>query len=503
LRAVAPVPPPPPAPAPPAPAAIPAPTPPLPSLDSINAELARRYLHEFVVQAWPIVEPDRAYADNWHIRTLCDVLASVTRGDIKRLIINVSPGTMKSLLVSVFWPAWEWATQPQLRYLTASYGAHLTTRDNLRLRAIITSQWYQTYFPLTLQDDQNQKTRFNTTEGGWRIASSVGGVGTGEHPDRIIIDDPLTAEQARSDIERVSCNTWFDRTISSRGITRDTRVVVVMQRLHENDLSGHLLARGGWTHICWPMRYETTRANDPSFRPDPRDPRTVPGELFWPSLFTDAIVRRLELDLGPYGSAGQLQQRPAPEGGGLFKREWFKFVDAEPAGARRARGWDTAGTEGAGDWTVGVRISEYSGRFYVEDVRRERAGPAGVDSLILQTARSDGITCAQREEKEGGASGVAVIAARARLLAGYDYAGVPISGDKITRAKPFRAQCEAGNVSLVRGDWNESYIRELCEFPTGSHDDQVDASSAAFNAVLLEPAPRVYEATWGRSVASR
>lgn len=445
----------------------------------VRRRLWKRDLKEFIRQAWPLVEPTREFQNNWHIERLCQLLQDVSDGKIKRLLVNVPPGTMKSLLVSVLWPAWEWASHPELRFLSASYSSHLTIRDNLKVRSIVTSPWYQQNFGVKLTEDQNAKTLFKTADGGWRVASSVGGPGTGEHPDRIIIDDPLTADQARSEVEREVANTWFDQTISTRGVTRDTAIIVVMQRLHEEDLAGHLLARGGWKHVCWPMRYEGGS----------EDPRTTPGELLWPEVFTEKIVRQLELDLGPYGTAGQLQQRPAPEGGGLFKKEWFKIVDAAPAMARRARGWDTASSEGKGDWTVGVRIAEAGGNFYIEDVRREQLGPAGVDAMMRQTAQMDGKSISQREEREGGSAGKAVIAARVKLLVGYDYAGVAISGDKVTRAKPYRAQVEAGNVYLVRGAWNAAYLEELALFPNGRHDDQVDGSSCAFNAVLLEPAP--------------
>lgn len=465
-------------------------------LDLIDAELARRDLHHFVKKVWEFVEPDVEFVDNWHIRELCRVLEFVSRGEIQRIIINVPPGTMKSLLVSVMWPAWEWATRPQLRYLTASYGAHLTTRDNLRIKGIIASPWYQRHFGLALVDDQNQKTRFNTVPGGWRIATSIAGVGTGEHPDRIIIDDALNAEQARSEIERDRVNRWYDRTVSSRGVSRGVCIVIVAQRLHEEDICGYLLGKdeSTWEHVCFPMRYEPTTpvSNDPSITPhiaDPRDPRKEPNELLWPMLFTEKKVKLLEIDLGEYGVAGQLQQRPAPEGGGDFKREWFKFVDASPRFARRVRAWDTGATENAGDYTAGVRICEDNDLFYIEDVQREQYGPAGVDGLIKSTAEKDGDLCAIREEREGGSAGKAVTAARAKMLKGFSYAEVVVSANKRLRVRPFRAQCEAGNVYLVRGPWNEAFIQELCMFPTGKHDDQVDSAGCAFNAVLLEPRP--------------
>jgi predicted phage terminase large subunit-like protein len=476
-------------------------------IEALEAEIARRDLHFFVEKTWHLVEPSVPFRSNWHVRKLCRVLEQVTRGELKRLIINVPPGTMKSLLVSVFWPAWEWASQPGLRYLTASYGPNLTIRDNLRCKTIVSSPWFQKHFKLEFKGDQNAKERFDTTAGGWRIATSVGGVGTGEHPDRTIIDDPITALQARSDAERSKANRWFDETISMRGAARDAVIIVIMQRLHMQDLTGHLLAKPGerWFHIKIPMRYEPYREkteSDEGNIPDPDDPRSTPGELLWPDLFPEHVVRTIEIDLNIYGTAGQLQQRPTPEGGGLFKREWFKFVDVAPKIARRARGWDTAATEATGvvndgDWTASTKIAEADDLFYIEDVTHDQLSPAGVDALMLQTARADGIGCVQRELKEPAASGKTVIEARTKLLKGYDHAGVQVSHDKVTMAKPLRAQTEAGNVYLVRGPWNEAFIRECTNFPVGEHDDQVDSASCAFNAVLLEPRP-LTSVTWGR-----
>lgn len=498
----------------------------------IDAREMRLSLYEFLKEMWDVVEPTQPFVSNWHIEVLCQLLQDIaTRKEpCRRWIINLPPGTLKSLLISVIFPAWVWAKKPRRRFATFSYGQHLTTRDNLRVRDIILSPKFQQLFPVALVEDQNTKTRFNTEPGGWRIASSVDGVGTGEHPDFIIIDDPTTATQAQSEPERTAANNWFDRTISSRGVARKVTVIIVMQRLHEDDLTGHLLKKGGWGHVRFPMRFEkctcpgplteiaedqrcVLHKADPHWVPDPRDPRTTQGELLFPALFDEATIKQLENDLGPYGSAGQLQQRPSPEGGGLFKREWFKYTEAVPAIVRRVRGWDTAGTEGGGDYTVGVKMCEgfewrpsvenpkvrtlqSTGQFYIEDVRRDQVGEAGVAKMILEAATADTKACPVREEKDPGAGGKAVVAARTRLLVGFDYGFNNLGVNKIIRAKPFRAQCEAGNVSLLRGPWNEAYLRELAGFPTGAYDDQVDASSCAFNALLLEPPPRQTDCTW-------
>ncbi len=460
--------------------------------NALEAELCRRSLRLFIEKAWPVIEPDKSFHTNWHIEALCDTLEALASGeaDIQELVVNVPPGTMKTLLVSVMFPAWLWATKPGLRFLCASYNAPRAIDAAAKLRQIVESPWYQEHYAVTLANDQNAKTRFNTTKGGYCIATSVGGLGTGEHPDYIFVDDPITEGQSRSDADRKEANIWYDRTIGARGMIRGVKVVVIMQRLHEDDLSGHILSRGGAHHVCFPMRYIPSRPateSDRGYTADPLDPRIHAGQLLWPELLDEAKVRTLELKLGPYGAAGQLQQQPSPEGGGLFKREWFKFIDITPRAARRARGWDTASTEDGGDWTVGVKIAESDGIFYIEDVVREQRSPAGVDALIRQTAEMDGKKCAQREEKEGGSAGKAVVDARAKLLVGYDFAAVSVTGDKVTRSKPFRSQVEAGNVYLVRAPWNNEYLNELSKFPTGNHDDQVDGSSCAFNAVLLEP----------------
>lgn len=470
-------------------------------------------LHAFVKEAWSIIEPAQTFQDNWHIQALCHVLENVTAGKTKRIIINVPPGCMKSLLVSVFWPAWQWARNSKLRVITASYSSTITIDQNRKVRDLVLSPWYQSMFGVKLVEDQNTKIRFNTATGGWRIATSVGGALTGEHPDVIIIDDVITADQATSAAERQAANNWFDTTVSTRGVARGVAIVIIAQRLHEEDLPGYLLARGGWEHVCFPMRFEqctcppdATEATrcvyhkaHAQWHPDPRDPRTIEGDLLWPTVFDEIKVKQLELDLAEYGTSGQLQQHPSPGGGGDFKRENFKFIDVAPKIARRVRAWDTAASEGKGDWTRGVKIAEAQGLYYIESVVGGQLGPDGVDKLIYVTAELDGKNIAVREEKEGGASGLTVIKARAKLLKGWDYLGVVVSGNKRTRAKPYRAQVEAGNVYLVRGEWNEKYIVELCAFPTGKHDDQVDASSCAFNAVLLEPMPevRVHEAVWG------
>jgi hypothetical protein len=330
---------------------------------------ARKSLYEFVRQGWAEVEAV-PFTDAWHVGALCEHLQAVTTGQISRLLINVPPGLGKSLLTCVFWPAWEWARDPSVRWLFASYDQRLSTRDAVRGRALLARPWYQARcrrrFRLT--GDQNQKTYYETDAGGYRLATSVGGHASGEHPDRIVCDDPHNAQQAESDRERRAACGWWDLTMSTRGAARQARRVVIMQRLHQADLSGHLLAQGGWVHLCLPMRYEPGRmvATPLGWT----DPRRDDGALLCPALFEEATVAQLEKALGSYGSAGQLQQRPVPREGGMFKAGFFnQRVRAAPYRARRVRYWDRAATPDGGCYTAGTLLAQADdGNWYVEDV---------------------------------------------------------------------------------------------------------------------------------------
>lgn len=285
----------------------------------------------------------------------------------------------------------------------------------------------------------------------------------------------------------------YTSAFATRQFGSEGAIIICLTRWHEDDLAGRLLKLAAEN----PDADQWEVVSLPAIAEEP-DAHRQTGEALWPAKYPLDELARRKATLGAYDWSALYQQRPAPSGGGLFQEAWFadKFVDAAPVIARRARGWDTAGTENGGDWTCGAKLAEADGIFYVEDMQRQQVGPSKVDSLIRTTAETDGVGCAQREEKEGGSAGIAVIAARTKTLAGFDYAGVQISGSKVTRSKPVRAQAEAGNLRIVRGPWNATFISELCGFPTAKHDDQVDALSCAFNSVLLEPVPVAPWVTW-------
>lgn len=474
----------------------------LEQLDELETRRAEESLHVFIRAGWHVLEPSRPFIDNWHISGICEHLGAMTAGRIQALVINVPPETSKSYLVSVFWPAWEWIRRPDLRYLCASHDQSLSTRDAVRVRDLVTSAWYQQRWPhVQLREDQNTKTRFDTTRGGWRISTSVGGAGIGEHPDRKILDDVHKPNEIPSETERLAVQHWYDQTISTRGVAQRAATVLIGQRLHEDDLSGYLLAKGSKTivHVVLPMRYEPGR-----MRPTPlgwTDPRREPGELLWPARFPREVVDREEREnLGPMGTAAQYQQHPVPPGGYEFQAAWLKdkLLGAEPAAAdvvSAVRFWDVAGTEGgSGPRTAGLRmVLTRDGRYVVTSVHKDRWASSRVHDEILAMAGYDGPGTAVREEQEPGSSGKAVIEVRRLALAGYDYEGVPSTGDKVTRARPLAVQMKAGTVYLAAPPdpdgrpprWVREFIDELGLFPHGRLKDQVDAASGAFGQLAL------------------
>jgi len=462
---------------------------------------AEESLHAFVRHFWTVLEPGRRFVDNWHLRVLCRHLEAVTDGGITRLLINVPPGTMKSLTVAVFWPAWEWGPRglPHLRTIGASYAERLAIRDNLRCRRLVGSEWYRRFWGerVVLSREQNAKHRFETTAGGFRLATSVGGLATGERGDRFVIDDPHNVRQTDSDAVRLGTLRWFEEVVPTRlNDLERSAIVVVMQRVHVEDVTGLILERDlGYEHLMLPMEFEAARRAVTCL--GAADERREEGELLWPERFPRRSLDRLRKTLGSYAAAGQLQQRPVPRGGGLFKRHWFPVVDAVPAGCRWLRAWDLAaslprpGRRVA--WTAGVKVGRApDGRFYVADVVRLQGGPLEVERALVNAAAQDGPGCAVSLPQDPGQAGKAQAAYLLRRLAGYRVSATPETGDKVTRATPVAAQAEAGNLLLLRGAWNEDFLEEVSAFPLGSTRDQVDALSRAFAGLLAGRPPQIF-----------
>lgn len=458
----------------------------LPSEIELDRAISAQSFAGFVRAAWHVLEPVSPLKWGWSLDAICDHLEAVTNGEVKRLLINVPPGCMKSLLVGVLWPAWEWGPKgrPGTRYLGTAHKQDLAVRDNLKCRRLIQSDWYQHRWPMKLTGDQNAKTKFENDSTGFREAMAFGSM-TGSRGDRVLLDDPLSVDHANSDADLKSAEITFTEALPTRVNNDESAIVVIMQRLNEKDTSGIIIKRDlGYTHLCLPMRFEADRRCITSI--GFRDPRERDGELLFPERFPEATVKGLEKTMGSYAAAGQLQQRPAPREGGMFKKSWFPIVRAVPAGTKFVRGWDLAATEGAGDWTAGVKIGrQKNGRFIIVDVVRDQKSAAGVERLLVNTASQDGYQCEQSLPQDPGQAGKQQASYYIGKLAGYTAHATTESGDKETRANPLSAQAEAGNVDILEGDWNDTFLDELCVFPNGEHDDQVDGASRAFNTLAI------------------
>lgn len=454
---------------------------------NIEREACRRSLVTFTRRAWPVLEPGQPYVHGWHMDAIAEHLEAISAGQIKRLLINIPPGTMKSMSCAVFWPAWEWGPKgrPSMRFIGASHEENLAIRDNVKMRRLIQSPWFQRLWPTKMAGDQNAKTYFENEKTGWRQACPVGSM-TGRRGDRVLWDDPHSAEDAHSEAALGEANRIFRETLPTRlNNPEESAIIIVMQRLSTKDVSGLILAEDlGYDHLCLPMEYEGPRkATSIGFV----DPRTTEGELLFPARFSREVVDRDKKVMGVYAVAGQLQQRPSPKKGGEFEIDKIEAVDAIPAGVVQwARGWDLAATEGAGDYTAGPKIGKLAdGRFIVVDVVREQYGTAKRDALIKNTANADGMgRVKQSLPQDPGQAGKGQARALVSMLAGHQVVTSPETGDKVVRARPFSSQVNAGNVLMLKAPWNKAFTDELQLFPNGMHDDQVDGASRAFDALL-------------------
>jgi predicted phage terminase large subunit-like protein len=485
------------------------------------AEACAQKLGRFTREAWPIVEPATPFVSSWHIDCVAEHLEAVSAGELLRLIINVPPRTMKSLQSAVFWPAWDWLEQPWLRWVYASYAGALSQRDSMKMRRLIKSEGgaeegtifqrlgYQGVLrllhdePWGLTKDQDAKTKYETTETGMRLATSVDAMATGEGGDRVVADDPLSAKQARSEAEREKANTWWDETMTTRFNNKRAAAVIVMQRLHEEDLTGHLVEKESWHHLCLPAEYEPShpfvyldKVELASGRVLAGDPRTEEGQLLDEERLGRSRLDELLKDLGSYGYAGQMQQRPAPLEGGMFKRHWWQRWETHPPFERVIASWDmrfSDSQEASSSYVVGqVWGMHDANRFLLAQIRARLS----FTETLKAVAALDAFRRASAKLVEKKANGAAVIDTLKAKMPGL----IPIEpeGGKEVRAAAAEPVVEAGNVYLPDGEFIPAplgyeqttvadFVAEHAVFPNGAHDDQVDAMSQALTWLANAP----------------
>ena len=479
-------------------------------LEKVKAEKARRAasasLYEFVKQSWHVVEPGVPFMESWHIEEICEHLEAVSAGEIHRLLINIPPRHSKSTIVSVMWPAWEWITDPAQKFLCASYSGTLSTRDNLKTRRLLQSPWYQERWGhmFKFAGDQNAKQRFENDKTGYRLATSVGGTATGEGGSRLILDDPHGAQAAQSEAMRESDLECFDMVWSTRlNNPKTDAMVTVMQRLHERDISGHILNDiRGWEHICIPAEWDGKHRKTIL---GAYDPRKIKGELICPDRFGDKEITMLKQLLGSYGSAGQLQQDPTPSGGGILKTKHFGLWSADdglPPFEYILQSYDCAFTEKTtGDptactvWAMfthkgernAMLIDAWDEHLSYPDLRAKAIkdwtteyGGMSKESPHSRARRPDRILV---EAKASGQSLLQDLRLAKVPAVGYN----PGKADKISRAHQAAPTLELGLLWIPeskknRGQpvsWAAAFLKQLAKFPVAEHDDYVDTFTQA------------------------
>ena len=505
---------------------------------TIAAEKCRRNFFTFVREFWSTVITE-VPVWNWHIEFLCNELEKMAWRVIARmpreydLIINIPPGTTKSTICTIMFPIWCWIARlprrhfqkaydrkfrlirnrkkqgggpghvynyfgEDLRFITGSYSSDLSLEHAEFSRDIIRSSKFKLYFPDTeIRQDKDNKSNFKNTKGGSRISTSVGASRIGFHGHFIIIDDPINPNQAVSDKKRVSANQWIDRTLSTRKVDKEiSPMILIMQRLHEDDPTGHLLSKDKEglnpvpiRHICLPGE-----TGEEGYEVKPKIlKKFYRNNLLDPKRLSRNILDNMRVNLGSYSYAGQVGQDPKPREGAMFEQDWFEIVTMSPARGVTVRAWDLAGTSEAEAlstgqnpaYTVGIRAKIHDKVIYIEDMCRRRVNSLAMRRMMKNTASQDGPKVTIDFPQDPAQAGKDQAQSIARMLHGYVVKFSPETGDKTTRLDPVAAQAEAGNIKLVKGDWNGTFLDEITMVPHGKYKDVGDALARAYARLAL------------------
>jgi predicted phage terminase large subunit-like protein len=496
---------------------------------AVRAEACRRSFFRFLQEFWDLLITEKPVY-NWHIPFICSELEIILWHIMARrpkpydLVVNVPPGTTKTTLISIAFPAWAWiARMPvgfckdaeewwagragpdedprpkgwDLRFIAGSYAGMISLFNSVKSRDLIESDRYQQFFPeITLRREMNAKGLFMNSQNGSRFTTSVGGQYMGQHAHGILIDDPIDSRESESEAARLAANR-FMANIMTRVIDKQlTPLILVMQRLHENDPTAKVLKdHGSVRHIRLPA------TDDYEVYPPEVKKYYVNGMLD-PVRINKQVLADQERILGSYGFAGQYGQDPRPRKGGMFERGWFEIVDNVPDGGIEVRGWDLAASkkkQGAkGEIqpaTVGIKMKLINprvtkdglvgGTIYITGEDHFYGQGAEVRKRMRACASQDGKRCVISIPQDPGQAGKDQVQDLVANLHGYNVKYSLESGDKVVRATPFSAQCEAGNVKLLRGHWNEAWLNEMTMFPNG-RKDRCDSCVRTYNQLISE-----------------
>lgn len=451
--------------------------------------ILRSDFYSFVQAVFPLVSPNRPLLTNWHLEAMAYALTRVLKGELRRLIILVPPRSLKSICASVAFPAFALGHNPKLRFICASYAENLAFAHARSCRDVMRSQLYQRLFAQTqIVTGRDSQLEFATSKGGYRLSASVGGTLTGRGGNIVVIDDPMKAQDAFSESARESVREWYSNTLLSRLDNKaEDAIVLVMQRLHVDDLAGHLLEQGGWTLLSLPAIAEIEHEvpSGPG-----RVHRRKAGEILHPEREPQSVLDEAKSEMGTMAFSAQYQQTPVAEDGNLVKWAWFRFFDDPPhriAGDRIIVSWDTAlSQKELASYSVAVVLQIRGETVYVLDVVRDRLEYPDLRRKVIALHRQWRTACDGYSlliEDKGSGMGLIQELRREHIHA----IAIKPEGDKAMRMSNQTGHIEAGAVWLPRrAAWLEEFRRELCAFPGGRYDDQVDAFSQAL-ARAFEP----------------
>jgi len=445
------------------------------------AKLLANDLSLFTRRVFETINPNTPYVHNWHVDYLASVIANP---DNKRLIINIPPRSLKSTLISIAFPAWLWARNPSQKIICISYGANLASRDSINCKKILESDWYRACFPhIQLSERKNTNTEYYTTQEGVRFSTSTGGILTGLGADVIICDDLLNAIDAPSQTYRDKVNEWFESALFSRLDNKETgRIIVIGQRLHTDDITGFLLHKGGWQLLKLPAQFSEdasfTWQNPLSGNLECKIVRAGEAMNIREPL---SVLEMIRAGTNSYAYASQYLQEPAPLGGGIIKKDWFRRYMQPPRNLTIYQSWDTAIKTGElNDYSVCLTWGILDNEYYLLDCFKERL----VYPDLLKKAKDLQLQYdAKKILIEDKASGQQLIQELRRTTT-LPIVPINVSKDKTVRLMQASDYIEAGRVSLpVSAFWLNEYEQELTSFPSGKNDDIVDATTLFLNYV--------------------
>ena len=450
-----------------------------PSPGKVYASILRNDFCAFFHRAFLELNPRARFEPNWHLEVLAAKLEEVRLGTCKRLIVNLPPRHLKSHAASIAFPAWLLGHDPAKQILSISYAQDLSDKLARDCRALITSPFYQSLFATRLSAERNAVAEFETTQGGYRLSTSVGGVVTGRGADVIIVDDPMKADDALSDARRQAVNDWYDNTLRSRLNSQEQgAIIVIKQRLHADDLVAHLQETETWDVLSLPAIAEKDECYDLRTPYGRRLIRRRDGEILHPALLPASALESLRHSMTEYNFAAQYQQDPQPPAGLIVKREWLKYYrenDKPDRFDQIVQSWDTASkiTE-LSSYSVCTTWGVKAGKMYLLNVYRRRMEFPELKHMVKELAALWKATNVLIEDKSSGTQLIQQL--RADGFSKVEAAPAN-NDDKVMRLRAQTAKIEGGFVLFPeKAPWLDAYLVELTTFPNAKHDDQVDST---------------------------